>query len=159
MLLLLAAMPEHHHLFRTVSRNPSLMADAIDTYPGALSIDRLRERAWQLVLPLYLDRLSGLVERFGAAGAKDLGSGDLAEIARAAAASRISTLLIEADRAIPGHFDPASGAIELAPLEDPNVDDLLDDVGEHTLKTGGDVVIVPPERMPTDTGIAAIYRF
>jgi hypothetical protein len=39
------------------------------------------------------------------------------------------------------------------------VGDLLDDLGEHTVKTGGEVVIVPAERMPTDTGIAAIYRF
>jgi hypothetical protein len=27
------------------------------------------------------------------------------------------------------------------------------------LKTGGEVVIVPAERMPTQTGIAAIYRY
>jgi hypothetical protein len=27
------------------------------------------------------------------------------------------------------------------------------------LQMGGDVVIVPTERMPTDTGIAATYRY
>ncbi|WP_046866880.1 hypothetical protein [Microvirga massiliensis] len=157
--LLLAALPEHHHLFRTVSRNPALMPDAIDAHPSALSSDELRERAWQLVLPLYLERLGTLVERFGEANAKGLGSSDLSDIARAAAAGRIATLLIEADRVIPGRFDRASGAIEFAPLESPGIDDLLDDLGELALKTGGEVVIVPPERMPTDTGIAAIYRF
>jgi hypothetical protein len=157
--LLLAALPEYHHLFRAVSRNPFLMADAIDTYPGALSINELRERAWQLVLPLYLDRLSRLVERFGAAKNEELGSADVAEIARAAAAGRVATLLIEADREIWGHLDPVSGAIEFASLEDPGVGDLLDDLSEHALKKGGEVVIVPAERMPTDTGVAAIYRF
>ena len=157
--LLLAALPEHHHLFRAVSRNPALMPDAIDVYPAALSTEDLRERAWRLVLPHYLERLSGLIERFGEANAKGLGSDDLADIARAAAARRISALLVEADRIIPGHFDPLSGAIEFAPLENPGIDDLLDDLGEHTLKTAGDVVIVPRERMPTDTGIAAIYRY
>jgi hypothetical protein len=157
--LLLAALPEHHDLFRALSRNPSLMSAAIDTYPGVLSIDELRDRAWQLLLPRYLDRLSGLVERFGTARAKGIGSDDLADIARAAAADRISTLLIEADRVIPGHFDPVSGAIEFTPLEDPGIDDLLDDLGEHGLKTGGEVVIVPAERMPTNSGIAAVYRY
>jgi hypothetical protein len=39
------------------------------------------------------------------------------------------------------------------------VDDLLDDLAEQTLRTGGEVVIVPGERMPTDTGIAAVRRF
>jgi hypothetical protein len=34
--LLLAALPEHHHLFRQVSHNPFLMAEAIDIHPDAL---------------------------------------------------------------------------------------------------------------------------
>jgi hypothetical protein len=39
------------------------------------------------------------------------------------------------------------------------VDDVLDDVGELVLKNRGQIVIVPAERMPTQTGIAAIYGF
>ncbi len=157
--LLLAALPEHQHLFRTVSRNPFLLPEPIDTYPRALSLDQLRERAWQLLLPRYLERLNRFIDQFRASRAEDRSGADLAEIARAAVAGRISTLLIEADRLIPGRFDSETGAIEFAPLDDPGVDDLLDDLGEHTVKTGGEVVIVPAERMPTDTGIAAIYRF
>ena len=77
----------------------------------------------------------------------------------AAAAGRVATMLIEADRLIPGRFDRSSGAIEFAPLEEPETGDLLDDVGEHVLRTGGEVVIVPAERMPTETGAAATYRY
>lgn len=157
--LLLAALPQHHHLFRVVSRNPFLLPNTIDTHPSAMSLDELRERAWQLLLPRYLERLSGLIDQFGASRAEDRSGADLAEIAWASAAGRVSTLLIEADRVVPGRFEPETGAIEFAGLDDPGVDDLLDDLGEHALKTGGEVVIVPSERMPTDTGIAAIYRF
>lgn len=157
--LLLAALPEHHHLFRAVSRNPFLLAETIDTYPSALSLDQLRERAWQLLLPRYLERLGGFIEQFGASKAEERGGVNLAEVAQAAAAGRVAMLLIEADRVIPGRFDPVSGAIAFAPLDDPEVDDLLDDVSEHVLRTDGEVVIVPADRMPTDTGIAAIYRF
>ena len=71
--LLLAALPEHRHLFRSISRNPFLAAEAIDVYPDDLSIDALRERAWALMLPHYLKRLGGLVERFGAARSVGLG--------------------------------------------------------------------------------------
>jgi hypothetical protein len=74
-------------------------------------------------------------------------------------AGRIATLLIEADRQIPGAMNDATGAITLDELADPEVDDLLDDLGERVLKTGGEVVIVPSGRMPTQTGIAATYRF
>jgi hypothetical protein len=157
--LLLAALPEHQGLFRALSRNPFLAAAAIDTYPDALSLDALRERAWQLIQPYYLERLDGLLERFGAARSNGLGADDLAQVAAAAAGARVATLLIDADRTRPGVFDAATGAIRLDDLCHPEVDDLLDDLGEQTLRTGGEVVIVPAERMPTQTGLAAIYRF
>jgi hypothetical protein len=157
--LLLAALPEHLALFRRISRNPLLMDQGIEVHPDALSIEALRDRAWRVVEPRYLARLSGLLEMFGAARSKDLGTDDLAKIMRAALAGRVATLLIEADRHIPGRTDAATGAIEFDDLAHPEVDDLLDDVGELVLKNGGQVVIVPPERMPTRSGLAAIYRF
>ncbi|MDZ7621929.1 MAG: hypothetical protein U5O69_05870 [Candidatus Competibacteraceae bacterium] len=157
--LLLAALPEHHALFHQVSHNPFLMAEGIDIHPDALTLDALRERAWQAVEPRYLARLAERVEEFGAAQAKGLGSDDLAQVAEAAVAGRVATLLVEAERQVPGRIDAATGEIEFADLADPEVDDLLDDLGEWVLKMGGHIVIVPSERMPTLTGIAAIYRF
>lgn len=157
--LILAALPEYHHQFRTISRNPLLMKEAIDAHPDALSLDKLREQAWELILPHYLKRLAGFVEAFGAAAANGQGTDELSTIANAAAAGRVATLLIEADRLIPGSFDTTSGEITLDDLGNPEVDDLLDDIGELVLKNGGEVVIVPAERMPTPTGAAAIYRF
>lgn len=157
--LLLAALPEHHRLFRGISRNPMLAADAIDVHPDDLSLDQLRTRAWALVEPWYLARLAKLVNAFEAARPKKAGSDDLHEVAKAAAAGQVATLLIEADRIIPGRFDPADGSVVEANLADPEVDDLLDDIGERVIATGGEVVIVPAARMPTITGLAAIYRF
>ena len=80
-------------------------------------------------------------------------------IAAAALAGRVATLLIEADRLIPGAVDSSTGKIIGGELVDPNIDDVLDDLGEYVLKFGGEVVIVPAQRMPTQTGAAAIYRF
>ena len=71
----------------------------------------------------------------------------------------METLLIEADRIIPGQINAANSKVTAGELDDPEVDDLLDDLGELVLKAGGDVVMVPAERMPTTTGAAAIYRF
>jgi hypothetical protein len=56
-------------------------------------------------------------------------------------------------------MDRATGRIELADLAHPDVDDLLDDIGESALKSGGEVVVVPAARMPVKTGLAAIYRY
>jgi len=72
---------------------------------------------------------------------------------------RVDTLLIEAQREIPGRIIEVTGEIEFDDLEHPELDDVLDDLGLLALKMGGQVVIVPTDRMPTKTGIAAIYRY
>ena len=157
--LLLAALPEHHHLFHQVSHNPFLMAEGIDIHPDALPIDALRDRAWRVVEPQYLARLARLVEEFGGARSQGLGADDLVQVTEATVAGRVATLLIEADRQVPGRIDAATGGVAFHDLAHPEVDDLLDDLGELVLKKGGHIVIVPTERMPTRTGIAAIYRY
>ena len=157
--LFLAALPEHQSLFRRISHNTFLMPDSIDIHPDALEGDGLRERAWQVVEPYYLRRLQGLVERFAVAKARDSAAEDLARVAEAAAAGRIATLLVDADRHIWGRLHRASGRIELRDSGDPAVDDLLDDIGELVIASGGEVVVVPADRMPVRTGAAAIYRY
>lgn len=157
--VLLLALPENIGEFRRISRNPYLMDAEIAVDPDSLTVDELRERAWRVVEPYYLDRLAGLIELFGTARARNLGDEDLARVARNAAAGRVATLLVEADRHVPGRLDPIAGALEYDDLADPEVDDLLDDIAELVLRNRGQVIIVPAERMPTDSGLAAIYRF
>jgi hypothetical protein len=157
--LILAALLEYHSLFRQVSQNPFLAPEAVDIPPDALTIDALRERVWRVVEPKYLARLAALIEQFGQAKPKGLGSDDPALIAEAAVAGRVATLLIEAERHVPGRIDYACGRIEPGDLAHPEIDDVLDDLGELVLHKGGQIVVVPAERMPARTGLAAIYRF
>lgn len=156
--LILAALPEHHHLFRRVSQNPLLMTEGLMINPDALTVDELRQRAWQVVEPQYQARLAALADEFMAAKSKGLGSDDLAQVAQAAAAGRVSTLLIEADRRIAGRLDGSTGRVEAADLSHPQVDDLLDDLGELVGRMGGRVMVIPAEQMPGQTGLAATYR-
>ncbi len=157
--LILAALPQYHHLFHQVSHNPLLIEDSIEVHPDSLTIEELRQRAWQILEPHYLARLAKLVEEFGNAKSKGLGDDVLVQVAKAIVAGRVATLMIEAVRKIPGRIDSATGEIEFGDLSHPEVDDVLDDLGELALKKGGQIVIVPAERMPTDTGIVAIYRY
>ncbi len=157
--LLLAALSEHHGLFRQISHNPFLLGDGIKIHPDALPLDELRERAWRIFEPQYQKRLVELADEFAIAKSKGLGLDELQPIAEAAVAGRIATLLIEADREIAGRMDAATGKLQLANLSHPEVDDVLDDLGELVLSKGGKVVVVPSERMPTKTGAAATCRF
>jgi hypothetical protein len=156
---LLAALPKNQSFFRALSHNPFLVPEPINYYPDDLSAGALRDRAWEVIEPHYLARLGGLIEMFGAARARKLGSDNLEKIAQSSVAARVATLLIEANRQIPGRLDPLTGQTQLSDLANRQTDDLLDDIGELVLKNGGQVIVVPRERMPTQSGIAAIYRF
>jgi hypothetical protein len=156
--LMLAALPEHHATFRQVSQNPYLIGEGIMANPEALSVDELRQQAWAIVLPIYLARLEELKETFHTARSRDIGSADVADVAKAVMARRVQTLLVEADRIIPGQVDPATGEVRSGRLADPEVGDVIDDLAEAVLRTGGEVVVVPADKMPSDTGLAATFR-
>ncbi len=157
--LILAALPEHHHLFHQVSQNPLLLDEGVRFNPDSLPADELRALAWQAVEPRYQARLASLREEFEQARSKSIGSDDLSQVAEASTSGRVETLLIDADRQIGGRLDSATGRVELADLSDPQNDDLLDDLGELVAKKGGTVLVVPAEGMPSRTGLAAIYRY
>lgn len=157
--LLLVALPEMQSAFREVTSNPFLVEAGIAISPEALDIEDLRVRAWQCFEPHYLARLAKLVDSFESSRARGLGADLLEDVAAAALAGRIGTLLVEADREIPGRMDASTGAVTLAELANPEVDDLIDDLAEAVLRARGEVVVVPSERMPGTTGLAAILRF
>jgi hypothetical protein len=157
--LMLAALAQHHDVFHQISHNPFLMAEGLRINPDTLPIDELRERVWQVVEPQYQARLATLADEFEQARSKGLGSDDVAQVAQAAASGRVATLLIEADRQIAGRLDGGTGRVELEDLSHPQVDDLLDDLGALVGKMGGRVLVVPSERMPARTGLAATYRY
>jgi hypothetical protein len=155
--LILAALGQHHHLFRRVSHNPFLAEAGLTVNPDDLPIDELRERAWRAVEPQHQASLAALADGYAMAKSRGLGSGDLGQVARAAAAGRVATLMIEADRQIAGRLD-ATGRVESGDPDHPQVDDLLDDLGDLVERMGGRVLVLPAERMPESTGLCASYR-
>ncbi|NQU45973.1 MAG: hypothetical protein HQ516_02865 [Chlorobium sp.] len=157
--LMLAALPEHQGLFRKVTRNESLMKEAIATDPRHLSDEQLRKRAWDAMAPVHAARLTQEAERCVAAIASGTGTDDPETAAVAAAEGRIAVLLLRSDALLPGKLDPTTGEVTFAPLENPGVDDLLDDIGSLVLEKGGRVLVLSEEEMPVVTGLAAAYRF
>lgn len=111
------------------------------------------------MLPRYLKRLEGLVNQFQAAHGQGLASDQLDEIGQAAKQGRVATLLVEAQRQIPGTADHANGTATPTDADSATTPDLLDELTIWTLEQGGEVVVVPEERMPSPTGAAALYRF
>jgi hypothetical protein len=113
----------------------------------------------RIIEPGYRRQIDRVLEEFGRARATQQGSEDVNEVAQAAAFARVGTLLVDADKHIGGRIDPTNGRVEFGDLSQPDFDDLLDDIAERVMKTGGQVLVMPAQQMPSDTGVAAIYRF
>lgn len=158
--LILAALTEHHNLFQKVSKNPLLLPNGVTINPSSVSSDQLAKMAWEIMEPEYNLKLESLVERFEQARANGKGSDDYKEIAVAAVEGRVDTLLVEADRIIAVKVtNLETGNTQKKDLSNPKVDDLLDDMGELVLKMGGHVMVLPTDKMPSETGLAAIFRY
>jgi len=156
--LILAALPEHHALFRRVSHNRFLLKSGLTANTEALALNALRDEAWKVFEPQHREARLALADSFHAAMARGLGSDNPADVAVASAQGRVAILLIDAEQTIPGKLDTATGRISPADLVHPAVDDLLDDLGELVERMGGTVQVVPSQQMPGERGVAAIYR-
>ncbi|HYH42004.1 MAG TPA: hypothetical protein VD867_08475 [Burkholderiales bacterium] len=155
--LILAALPEYHSHFRQLSHNPYLVDEGIPVNADAMSPDALRDAAWRVMEPRYHARLQQLVDIYHAARARGLATDDLTHALEFATDGRVGTLLVEAERRIPGHVDGRMP--RHADPREPATGDILDDLAERVLKTGGQAIVVPHGSMPSRTGLAAVFRY
>lgn len=157
--LMLISLDEHQGLFRSITNNSYLLKDGIKRDYETISINELKAETWKVIEPYYLNKTKELIGKYELDRSKFLGSDDLAEVARAVLANRVSILMIESDRVEAGRINKDTGLLERGDIEDPELNDMLNDLAQMVYKYKGEVVILPKERMPSTTGVAAIYRF
>ncbi len=156
--LVLVTLTEHQGTFRKLTHNQHLLDIAVNIDPESVTEDKLDNIIWKDLEPLYLEKTKALVERFENARAKSVGSDDIVEVARASNENKISTVLIESGRIIRGRITEDGKLIE-EEKSDNTHEDVLDDIGESVFRNGGEVIVLPKERMPSSTGVAAIFRY
>ncbi len=157
--LLLVALDEYQGHFRKLSHNDFLIKEGISKDFESMSTDNIRKDSWEIIEKQYLEKTAVLVDMYEKERTKGLGSKDLGEIAKAAVENRVEMILIESDRIEPGKIDLETGKIIKSELENVDTDDVFDDIAELVFKTNGKIVMLPKERMPSDTGVAAVFRY
>ena len=157
--LILAALPEHQFHFRKLSHNEFMLSEGIESDASLLSHDELRQRSWMVMQPRYIKRLEGFINQYGVSHGQGLATDQLEQIGQATLEGRVATLLVEAERQIPGVVDKQQGKAVAVEDDTATTSDLLDELTIWTLEQGGEVIAVPTERMPTQSGAAAIYRY
>jgi len=157
--LILAALPEHQFHFRKISHNEFLLPEGIENDASLLSHDELRQKSWMVMQPRYIKRLEGFINQYGESHGQGLATDQIEQIGQATLEGRVATLLVEAERQIPGVVDRQQGKAVAVEGDSATTPDVLDELTIWTLEQGGEVISVPTERMPTESGAAAIYRY
>jgi hypothetical protein len=157
--LILVSLAEHHGMFKKISRNPYLVSQGLMDSYKSFKKWKMAGKAWQAMKPYYLKRIKDLSDSFRDAKANLLGSDDLEEVSKATVGGRVGTIMLEADKMIPGKIYYATGKIEFENIKNPDLDDILDNLAKLVIRKKGEVVILSKEKMPSETGIAAIYRY
>lgn len=158
--VVLVGLPENLGVFRKNNQNPYVLEQEINIDPMSLTVEQLLQKAWALVEPVAAKRVQEEIARFNQAHGTGLANGDLNRTLAAILDGRVETLLVDAEKRVAGKIDRDERKIELLEdFSDPEAEDVLDDLAEMVLRRGGEVKIIPSQYMPTDTGLASIYRF
>lgn len=157
-------------MFRGLSKNDLLIDEPVAKDPHLMPVGDLAADVAAVFRRAHMNLIRRQVRAFTQARDRGLAASDLADIARAAVAGQVATLLVEADRFEAGRLDRDTGAIEFDGGPPPDLsrtgdraavraDDLFGAVAETVLLHGGDVLALARNDMPTETGVAAIYRY
>lgn len=162
--LILAALPRNQAAYRAISHNPQLLEEGIALDPALLDAAALRQHAAEIITRRHSAWLDGILDRYGAAHGKQLACEDVAEIGEAVYSGRVSILLVESGRTLPGKVDSESGAVELYATDDEDSAahpgaDVLDQLIPRAIQNGAEVVVVPSGLLPGHSGAAAVFRF
>jgi len=157
--MVVIADPQHCSGFISGSKNQYILEKGVMLEPDHVSLDRFKDEAWKLIEPRYQEEIRRLTDQFRVAQAHQKGSDELPLVAEAAANGRVGTLLVDADQRIPGMLHRATGLIEMPQRHDGRTEDVLDDLAEMVLKMDGQVYVLPHDQMPTERGVAAVYRY
>lgn len=156
--MILAALPENQAFFRAGTHNDQLVEEGVNIDPAALDVDTLRERCWEVMSHHFEAHLNDIKDQYGVSRGQGLASDQLEEIGPATISGRVATLLVEEGRTIYGKMDHGNGEVRLEGSEDDSLD-LLDELALHGMQTGGNVLVLPADQMPTRSGAAAVFRF
>ncbi|WP_063061111.1 baeRF11 domain-containing protein [Nocardia sienata] len=156
--LILAATEPIDSLFRSVNSYDGLLAESISGNPEQSSDEELAERSRAVLDRHYAAQLSELIDLLDRRRSEGRAATDISDLARAATAGAVDTLLVDMDASVPGAVatDGAVTFAEQAPADAPGI---LDEISRRVLLTGGRVMAVRAADLPGETQVAGILRY
>ncbi len=156
--LILAAAQPLEGIYRQVNSYRHLADTAIAGNPEELSPNQLAELARPILDGIYAAKVAGVREAFAEFGNQGRALSDVADVANAATAGAVDTLLFDFEGVVPGRISE-SGTVEFDEALDGSNYGVIDEIVRRALATGAQVLAVRADELPTDSPVAAILRY
>jgi hypothetical protein len=145
-------------LFRSVSRNGDIIDQPVTGNPDEMNARQLHAKAWSVVEPRFQQAREQVVAAYRQQIGTGLASHQAETILRAAHQGAVASLLIARGRELWGQVDQQGTLLERHDQRQPDDEDLVDHAAVHTLLNSGSVFSLPPEEMPDEAPLAAVFR-
>lgn len=155
--LVLAAASDLQPAYYDVSTYRRLLSTSIDANPSSLTTDDLEVRGRSILADSHDAELASWRSSFGNKQSNGLASSQLSDVAHAATAGLIDTLLFDLTSVDEGSIDEY-GALKFASEPGPSTYGLVDEIAARVLRTGGTVKAVRSDDLPDDSPVAATFR-
>jgi hypothetical protein len=151
-------LPRYHE----TTEHPKVLEEGLPGNADGLSAEELRDAAWEIVEPYFLEDRRKATERYGDLSGSGRSSSSYQEILPAAHDGRIDTLFVSRGVRLWGSYDVQKREVRLEEdqtLQRNHSEDLLDLAAVQTFLNGGTVYAVPQQEVPDGQAMAAIFRY
>lgn len=157
--LLLAAVESLLPVYGEINTYSNLIEDGITGNPDRLGEEELHNQAWPIMEPYFRRAQNRATEKYHELESKGLAGDGLDLVVPAAYYGRVESLFVEEEIHCWGTFDPGSDRINLSENKREEGNDLVDFATAHTVLNDGQIFTVNREEMPSDSPLAAIFRY
>ena len=160
--VILVSLPEHQTAFRRISTVPRLLNEGIEKDIGGMEAPELLADAKAVIEHVREARADELLEKLGDTAPHGGGSTDLSAIGLALVERKVRALFVAEGAYIPGGFDEETGEVFLFEREPHGRfqgPELADAFARAALAQDAEVFELAPEKIPGDSGMAALYRY
>lgn len=158
--LMIAGVEYLFPLYKEANTYPHLVEDIlpIDNL-GVVKPEDLHQKVWPIIEPLYSEEQQAAIEQYRELAGSGKTSTDLKEAVSGAYYGRVDQLFVAVGVQEWGQFDPQENDLQVHEEAQPGDEDLLNVAAVQTILNGGKVYAVPPDAVPDEARVAAVFRY
>lgn len=157
--VIVVGLEQNQSLFRSIASGIAVLPVGVHKRFESMSEKEVIASASRIIEDMQREEIRERLDLYGLALSEENASSDPRTIANALSQRKVTTLFVEGDRFVPGKFDSATGAVFRESDSAGSLDDLADDFAQATYLQGGKVYVLNADMMPSDTGVAALFRY